>query len=130
MSIDTKQIALNYRMSHWARIIQKHSESGMNIKSFCDREGFHENRFYYWRKKLREFTCEQTMQLETNSLMTNKNPQRFSEIILSDKTHTPPIMDICQQSNIRIDASGIIITAGSDYPTNKLMELIKGLASL
>ena len=57
--MNTRKIAVEYRLSHWAGIMQERTESGMNIKTFCEHKGFHENIYYYWQRKLREAACRE-----------------------------------------------------------------------
>lgn len=56
--MNTREIAKEYRLSHWAQIMKARSESGLSIKAFCKEAGFHENVYYYWQRKLREAACE------------------------------------------------------------------------
>jgi transposase-like protein len=51
---DTRKIAAEYRLSHWAQIIRRQKESGRSIKEFCETAGFHQNSFFYWQRKLRD----------------------------------------------------------------------------
>lgn len=37
--------------------MQERRESGLNIKAYCKQQGFHENVYYYWQRKLRQATC-------------------------------------------------------------------------
>ncbi len=60
--MNTREIAGEYRLSHWARVMKARSESGLSIKAFCKEAGFHENVYYYWQRKLREAACELTTQ--------------------------------------------------------------------
>lgn len=57
--MNTREIAAEYRLSHWARLIRERSESGLSIKTFCKNAGLHENVYYYWQRRLREAACEE-----------------------------------------------------------------------
>ena len=52
--MDTRKLSSEYRMRRWAEIIKECNASGLSIKAYCENAGFHENTFFYWRKKLRE----------------------------------------------------------------------------
>ena len=52
--MNTREIAEEYRLSHWAEIMKDRTASGLSIKNFCKAAGFHENVYYYWQRKLRE----------------------------------------------------------------------------
>jgi putative transposase len=57
--MNTREIATEYRLSHWAGIMRERQESGRSIKSFCQHIGCHENVYYYWQRKLREVACSE-----------------------------------------------------------------------
>ena len=57
--INTREIATEYRLTHWAGIMRERSASGMSIKAYCESIGIRTNVYFYWQKKLREATCEQ-----------------------------------------------------------------------
>ena len=55
---NTREIAKEYRMSHWAGIMRERTESGLSIRAFCAREGMHVNRYHYWQRRLRSAAME------------------------------------------------------------------------
>ena len=55
--INTREIAEEYRLSHWAQIVQEQKQSGLSIKEYCETAGFQQNRYFYWQRKLREAAC-------------------------------------------------------------------------
>jgi putative transposase len=55
--INTREIAEEYRLSHWAGIMQERNAKGMSIRAYCESMGMHENVYYYWQRKLREATA-------------------------------------------------------------------------
>ena len=55
----TREIATEYRLTHWAGILQERRASGKSIKEFCKTAGIRENIYYYWQRKLREAACEE-----------------------------------------------------------------------
>lgn len=59
--MDTREIAKEYRLSHWAGIMQERISSGVSIKAFCQTAGIRENVYYYWQRKLRETACRDLM---------------------------------------------------------------------
>jgi len=61
MNMNTRKVAEEYRLTHWAGIMRQRTESGMSIKDFCKSAGFHENIYYYWQRKLREAACQQLL---------------------------------------------------------------------
>jgi hypothetical protein len=58
----TKEMTEGYRMSHWAGIMRDRAASGLSVRAYCKKAGFHENSYYYWQKKLREVAIETHIQ--------------------------------------------------------------------
>lgn len=124
--MNTRQIAAEYRLAHWAGIIRERVESGLSIKAFCEKAGFHENIYFYWQKKLRETACEQLAGTNVESVPTSLVTRKFSEIKISE-TPLLPSSEPSPRGEIRIETAGVRITADSEYPPTRLVELIKGL---
>jgi len=59
--MNTREIAEEYRLSHWSGIMRDRVASGLTIKAFCKTAGFHENVYYYWQRKLREVACREML---------------------------------------------------------------------
>ena len=60
--MNTREIAAEYRMAHWAQIIEERKAKGENIRDFCRRTGYTEHTYYYWQQKLRKAVYEKHMQ--------------------------------------------------------------------
>jgi transposase-like protein len=86
--MDTRKIAVEYRMSHWAQIIQNRIKSGLSIKAFCENAEFHENIYYYWQRKLRETACEELAKVRGET--TGLSSPVFAEVKLAARTVLPP----------------------------------------
>jgi putative transposase len=67
--MNTKKIAAEYRMSHWAQLIHDRMASGKNVRDYCDSIGCSENAYYYWQRKLREAACNELA--PKNSIIPN-----------------------------------------------------------
>jgi len=65
--MNTRDIAEEYRLTHWAQIMRERQDSGLSIKAYCKQRGFHENVYYYWQRKLREATCTELAAREQES---------------------------------------------------------------
>jgi len=50
---NTREMAAEYRLAHWAQVMQERNESGMSIKAYCESVGLHQNVYHYWQRKLR-----------------------------------------------------------------------------
>jgi transposase-like protein len=73
--VNTKEIAVEYRLAHWAQIMRERQESGLSIKQFCKNAGFHPNIYFYWQRKLREAACRELVPAtqETRQMSTAPN---------------------------------------------------------
>ena len=56
--VNTREIAEEYRLAHWAQIMRERSESGLSVKAYCRQIGICGNTYYYWQRKLRAAACE------------------------------------------------------------------------
>lgn len=62
--MNTREIAKEYRLGHWAQVLQQRTQSRLSIKAYCEREGIHENTYFYWQRKLRETACTEITKTE------------------------------------------------------------------
>ena len=122
--MNTREIAVEYRLSHWARIMQDRIDSGLSVRAYCENAGFHENIYYYWQRKLRESTCEELAKAEKGA--TGLTPVTFAEVKLSGQAAYPAAAS--DQNQVSIEAGRVRITAGNGYPLDKLAYLVKVVA--
>ena len=116
--MDTRGIAAEYRLTHWAGIVKERMESGLSVKAFCEKAGIHENTYYYWQKKLREMACGE---LRGRTILV---PQGFAEVKLAAQPMQPePAASM--QNQISIESCGVRITAGNEYPADKVAALLR-----
>jgi len=135
--MNTRQIAAEYRLSHWASIMRDRQESGLSIKAYCERAGFHKNSYFYWQRKLRTAACEQLTETRNLSQPTSQPTSlttRFTEIKLSTPSEqlllpesAGPAPGTVGPSEVRIEIASLRITANAAYPTSQLAALIKGV---
>ena len=119
--MDTREFTKEYRMSHWAKIIKEQKESGLSAKSYCANSGIRENQFYYWQKKLREAACEELMKVQgTPSKLA---PSGFIEVKPPLRSALSPTTS--NHGQLSVETSEIRITAGGDYPMDKLIAVLR-----
>lgn len=126
--MDTRKIATEYRMSHWSQVMRERRESGLSIKAFCKEAGFHENVYYYWRRKLREAACEQMPDLQAETGQTDLAVSGFTEVHLAEVPPHPALPET--PGHLRIEVGGMLITAESGYPPSMLAALLRELRDL
>jgi len=116
---------MEYRQSHWAQIIQDRNASGLTIKAYCESEGIHVNSYYYWLKKLREAAGEE-LAITAGSANSLTLPV-FAEVKLPDQQPRLPVARCENQHQICVETAGLRITAGGEYPIDKLAALLKAV---
>jgi len=52
--INTREIAEDYRLAHWAQIMHERTQSGLSIKAYCKQIGICGNTYFYWQRRVRE----------------------------------------------------------------------------
>jgi hypothetical protein len=102
--------------------MQERQESGLSIRAFCEKAGFHENIYFYWQRKLREAAC---VELSKNqSATTGLATTGFAEVKLTGQ-YEPMSPEVGWQNQICVDVAGVRITAGGEYPTDKLAVVLR-----
>lgn len=125
--MNTRAIAAEYRLAHWAQIMRERSESRLSIKAFCMNSGIHENTYFYWQKKLREAACEQLEMTPADSKSTDLVHPGFAEVKLQDSPSRIKHTESVSHGNLSIEVSGVKIIVDSIYPPDKLAYLLREL---
>jgi len=122
--MNAREATAEYRLCHWSQIIREQKESGLSITAFCKQAGFHENRYYYWQKKLREAAIEQLSKHEDEpkKLVTHG----FTEVKVYGQSNVPVVAGAGTQ--LHMEASGVKISIDSGYPVNNVALLIRELS--
>jgi len=122
--MNTRAIAVEYRLSHWSQIIQERSNSGLSVRAYCENAGINENAYYYWLKKLREAAIEGISPNQSDQQPTSPAQPVFAELKLPPR---PTLMSpaTSHQDQICIETAGMRLTAGCEYPVEKLSELLR-----
>ena len=122
--MNTKEIAAEYRLTHWAQVMQDRQGSGMSIKAFCETKGYHENVYYYWQKKLREAACEQLTTEQDEKTV----PHGFTAVRLVKRTPQLSCQETSPHGQICIETAGVRISTSSTYPAEMLAMLLREVA--
>lgn len=127
--INTREVAAEYRLPHWARIVQERNKSGSSIRAYCKQIGICENTYFYWQRRLRKAACEQLMKIEPEQKSVTQ--PRFVEIEVAELPVVPllPVPSAASSTpgNLHIEAAGVQITADSTYPPEQLAALLREL---
>ena len=131
--MNTRYIAKEYRLAHWAQIITEQKESGMTVRAYCEEAGLHENSYYYWQKKLRTAAIEE---LSTTTGERSLQCESIQEIVPTMARINIPkgigsdITDTGNNGHVSIEMFGIKLSASKDYPVSKLSELLRVVSRL
>ena len=137
--VETREIAAEYRLKHWAEIIQERNESGMSIKAYCNSIGLRQNVYHYWQRKLREaavITSSEQKEQEKSLL-----PYIPSELVAKEKgISCPPTQGewaICEvtkpepgEGTIQIEIGKSRVTADQQTNYELLAKVCKMLVTL
>ena len=126
--MNTKDIAAEYRLAHWAQIAENRRDSGLSIKAYYKQAGFHENRYYYWQKKLREAASEDIGKIQGGA--AGMMPAAFVEVKPATETELSQRATNHQnidQNQVSVETAGMRITAGNGYPADKLAYLLRAV---
>ena len=82
--MNTREIAKEYRLSHWAGIMQERVTSGLTIKDFCESKQMHENVYYYWQRRLREAACQELLPMNHSQAEKGIVPNGWSVCAIAE----------------------------------------------
>jgi len=116
-----REATKEYRLSEWASILQARKGSGLNIREYCRSAGIPEHQYYYWQRELREAACEEMV--SSRSSMAGLAPPGFIEVKTPPQSLLSPTMT--NHSQLCVEAPGVRITAGGEYPVDKLVVLLR-----
>jgi len=123
--MNTREVAKEYRLSHWAEVLRERSASGLSVKEFCKSAGFHENIYYYWQRKLREAACEELA------------ARAQSEATDSEKSLVPKGWALCKADDsnsnrkaIVVEVNGCRVHVESETAPELIVKVCRALKSL
>ena len=120
--MNTRQIAEEYRLAHWAGILQERKESGLSVKVFCEKAGFHQNIYFYWQRKLREAACLELQPVANAGNAEALVPQGWAVCEKSD-TDT-------KESGLSIEIGKCRVNVGREANNEQLLSVCRMLESL
>ena len=116
--MDTRLMANQYKLQHWATLIQECRASGVMIKDWCEQNNINKDRFYYWQRKVREAACQAVTE-------TTIPAQRFAEVpsVISDTTAVDTVR---AELTIRVGGAAISVSNTTDLSLLKaVIEVLK-----
>lgn len=119
--MNTREIAQEYRLAHWAQVVRERSESGLSIKAYCQQIGICTNTYFYWQRKLRKAACNE-LALRTSEAEQSIVPIGWTRLEATE----PPLAE----AGITIEVGGCRVTATCATDTALLAQVCRTLKSL
>ena len=127
--MNTKTVANELRLTHWAQVMQERGEQGVSVRDYCKATDIKEHVFYYWQRKLRELACQ--------SLIANQNKTASH---ITEKITTPIVPTgwaVCEASKpneptqqLIIEVNGCRIQVDTGVDTTLLSKVCQVLKAL
>ena len=122
--MNARDAMTEYRLSNWVKMVQDRDCSGLSIKEYCKNVGMAPHVYYYRLKKVREAACDELTRVQNNSDVPVS--EVFTEVKLSESISSASIL----RNQVCLEVSGLRLTAGSEYPIDKLTELFRVVSCL
>ena len=121
--VDTRKIAKELRLSHWAGIIRERKHSGLSVIEWCKNNDISQKTYYYWQRKVREAMCGELLaQQSSESAVADVPPSQtwaVCEVAPANEGKTLPI-----------EINGCRVLASADTDAELLARTCKVLISL
>jgi hypothetical protein len=119
--INTREIASEYRLQHWVGILQEQKASGQSVKAYCQANGFHQNRFFYWQRKLREAVCNELLPAVRSEQNAAFAPNGWTAVAEAEPPDVP---------SLPIELGKFKVTVSASMDAELLARTLKVLAEL
>lgn len=123
--ISTREIAAEYRLGHWAQVLQERMQSGMSVKAYCKQMGICENTYFYWQRIVHVAAATG---LELCDCNKSTPITRFREVQLVEKAASPAVAEEHSPSQLYISVGEMQLAEDSRYPVGQLAELLQALS--
>ena len=121
---NTREIAEEYRLSHWAEVMEERNVSGLSIKAYCESIGLHQNVYFYWQRKLRESVCKELIPATIRGNEIPKVPNGWSVC------GTAPNSSNIKGNDITIDIGKSRVSVNAEADLDLLGNVCRMLMSL
>lgn len=100
---------VQFRREQWKKIISECQSSGMPVKTWCDQNGFSEQSYYYYLKKIRE---DELSKLPVPILTDNPKPAVFKKLEVQT-----PVPNTQAAVIIRLSGATVEVNEGTSQQT-------------
>jgi hypothetical protein len=123
-------MASAYRLEQWAQKIREQKASGQSIQAWCEENGIHRQRYFYWQRKLRALACEQFAGTTGEAQTMLTIPSGFTQVQVGAPAALSTLSGAMPAGQVRIEAGGVQITADPGYPVEQLAALVRKVSGL
>jgi putative transposase len=118
--MNTRDIAAEYRLAHWAQVMRDRTDKGLSIHAYCEEAGIHENTYFYWQRKLRETACTgiQASTAEVKAIV----PKGWATVGISGSAE--------KAQDLTVEVSGCRIIVSADTNPELLIQVCRALKTL
>jgi putative transposase len=102
--MNTRDIASEYRLAHWAEVMRERSEKRLSVRAYCEEAGIHENTYFYWQRKLREAACSEIQTAAEKSLA----PTGWAALCVKEEP------ELAQGLTVEVSGCRITVCANTD----------------
>jgi len=122
--INTREVAEEYRLNHWAQIMKERQEAGLSIRLFCLQIGICENTYFYWQRRVRAAACQELMPTAQKQSEESLVPSGWA-ICKSEEPQLPGTAP-----SITVEIGSCRITVEDNTDTELLAKVCRVLAAL
>jgi putative transposase len=119
--VNTRHIAADYRLTHWAQIMRDRAEKRLSIRLYCEQAEIHENTYFYWQRKLRDAACS-GIQTTAAPDMKSLVPKGWTALSVKEE----PL----QAQGLTVEVSGCRIRVLADTDPMLLVKVCRALKAL
>ena len=118
--MDTHKITADYRMSQWAQVMQARTDSGQNIRDFCQAAGISKNAYFYWQRKLRQLACSELV--KAKEIDADISPRGWVQVAPKQVQATKEVL--------KVEINGCYLTVNTETDPELLKKVCHILRSL
>jgi len=120
--VNTNEIAKEYRLSHWAQVMQRRTENSLSIREYCINIGISENTYYYWQRRVRQAACDLLLPAVPTEIAKPSVPAGWA---LAE-----PVKEAIGDNTVVIEVGPCRVKVAADTDLELLAKVCRMLASL
>ncbi len=128
----TREMASKYRLAQWAEKLGEQKSSGLNIRQWCELRGVKQQQYFYWQRKLRQTVSEHLPCIPNEGAQAGLSKGfEFTQVsVVEAQESALGLKEALAAGQVRIEVSGVCLSADATYPPEQLARLVRELARL